>query len=132
MTIFLINKHTLQIDDFYFKCSIGKNGVTKRKNEGDCKTPIGTFTIGKLFLIYISKKSPLETPRNIRTEKSIKIIDENLDFDDERKLLIKKLNKLYEIKGQINHPIYGKMKSEKIQFLIKHHTIHHLNQFNLI
>jgi len=89
-------------------------------------------TIGKLFLIYISKKSPLETPRNIRTEKSIKIIDENLDFDDERKLLIKKLNKLHEIKGQINHPIYGKMKSEKIQFLIKHHTIHHLNQFNLI
>ena len=47
------------------------------------------ITIGKLFLLYISKKSPLETPRNIRTEKSIKIIDENLDFDDERKLLIK-------------------------------------------
>ena len=40
-------------------------------------------TIGKLFLRYISKKSPLETPRNIRTEKSIKITDENLDFDIE-------------------------------------------------
>ena len=90
------------------------------------------ITIGKLFLIYISKKSPLETPKNIRTEKSIKIIDENLDFDYEKKLLIVKLNKLHEIKGQINHPIYGNMKSEKILFLIKHHTIHHLNQFNLI
>jgi len=89
-------------------------------------------TIGKLFLSYISKKSPLETPRNIRTEKSIKIIDENLDFDYEKKLLIEIFNKLHKIKGQINHPIYGVMKSEKILFLIKHHTIHHLNQFNLI
>ena len=86
----------------------------------------------KTFLSYISKKSPLETPRNIRTEKSIKIIDENLDFDYEKKLLIDQLNKLHKIKGQTNHPIYGVMKSEKILFLIKHHTIHHLNQFNLI
>ena len=89
-------------------------------------------TIGKVFLLYISKKSPLETPRNIRTEKSIKIIDGNLDFDYEKKLLIEKLNKLHKIKGQINHPIYGIMKSEKILFLIKHHTIHHLNQFNVM
>jgi len=74
----------------------------------------------------------LETPRNIRTDKSLKIIDESLDLDYEKKLLIKKLNKLHEIKGNINHPIYGKMKSEKILFLIKHHTMHHLNQFHLI
>ena len=89
-------------------------------------------TIGKLFLRYISKKSPLETPRNIRTDKSLKITDENLDFDYEKKVLINKLIKLHEINGQINHPIYGSMKSEKILFLIKHHTMHHLNQFNLI
>ena len=89
-------------------------------------------TIGKLFLKYISRKSPLETPRNMRTEKSLKITDQNLDFDFERELLIKKFHKLYEVKGKINHPIYGNMKSDKVLFLIKHHTIHHLNQFNLI
>ena len=89
-------------------------------------------TIGKLFLKYISRKSPLETPRNMRTEKSLKITDQNLDFDFERELLIKKLHNLCEVKGQINHPIYGNMKSDKVLFLIKHHTIHHLNQFNLI
>ena len=49
MTIFLINKHTLQIDDFYFKCCIGKNGLSKRKREGDYKTPIGTFKIEELY-----------------------------------------------------------------------------------
>jgi L,D-peptidoglycan transpeptidase YkuD (ErfK/YbiS/YcfS/YnhG family) len=39
MTIFIKNKHTLQVDDFKFKCSIGKNGTTKHKKEGDKKTP---------------------------------------------------------------------------------------------
>ena len=30
MIIYLKNKHTLKVDDFYFKCSIGKNGLTKK------------------------------------------------------------------------------------------------------
>jgi L,D-peptidoglycan transpeptidase YkuD (ErfK/YbiS/YcfS/YnhG family) len=49
MSIILKNKHTLQVDDFYFKCSIGKNGLSAKKIEGDKKTPIGTFEIGHLY-----------------------------------------------------------------------------------
>ena len=49
MTIFLKNKHTLQVDDFYFKCSIGKNGLSKKKLEGDKKTPKGIFGIENLY-----------------------------------------------------------------------------------
>ena len=49
MTIFLKNKHTLQVDDFYFQCAIGKNGLTKKKKEGDKKTPIGKFNIEHLY-----------------------------------------------------------------------------------
>jgi L,D-peptidoglycan transpeptidase YkuD (ErfK/YbiS/YcfS/YnhG family) len=49
MTIFLKNKHTLKIDDFYFRCSIGKNGLSERKIEGDKKTPMGTFKIEHLY-----------------------------------------------------------------------------------
>ena len=34
MTILVKNKHTLQIDEFRFRCCIGKNGSTKaRKKE---------------------------------------------------------------------------------------------------
>ena len=40
MIIYLKNKHTLQVDEFKFKCSIGKKGLTKNKSEGDKKTPI--------------------------------------------------------------------------------------------
>ena len=45
MTIYLKNKQTLQVDDFYFKCSIGKNGLDRKKVEGDKKTPKGTCEI---------------------------------------------------------------------------------------
>ena len=50
MIIYLKNKHTLQVDDFTFKCSIGSLGKTKKKREGDKKTPIGIFELDKLFI----------------------------------------------------------------------------------
>tara|TARA_B100001057_G_scaffold386799_1_gene393833 strand:+ start:83 stop:577 length:495 start_codon:yes stop_codon:yes gene_type:complete len=49
MTILLKNKHTLKINDFYFKCSIGKKGLSGNKIEGDLKTPKGTFEIENLY-----------------------------------------------------------------------------------
>ncbi|WP_440669626.1 L,D-transpeptidase family protein [Candidatus Pelagibacter sp. HIMB1483] len=49
MIIYLKNKHTLMIDDFSFKCCVGKNGISKRKIEGDKKTPIGSFGIENLY-----------------------------------------------------------------------------------
>ena len=49
MTIFVKNKHTLQIDEFKFRCSIGKKGSTFNKKEGDKKTPKGTFKIENLY-----------------------------------------------------------------------------------
>ena len=49
MRIYLKNKHTLHVDDFKFKCCIGKNGLSNNKIEGDKKTPIGTFEIEKLY-----------------------------------------------------------------------------------
>ena len=49
MTITLKNKDTLQVGDFYFRCSIGKNGKTSRKIEGDKKTPRGVFKIQDLY-----------------------------------------------------------------------------------
>jgi len=40
MTILVKNKHTLQVDEFKFKCSIGKNGPTVKKKEGDKKSEL--------------------------------------------------------------------------------------------
>ena len=49
MIIYLKNKHTLCVDEFFFKCCIGKNGLSKLKLEGDKKTPKGTFKLGHLY-----------------------------------------------------------------------------------
>ena len=49
MLIKLKNKDRLIVDDFKFKCSIGKNGVKKHKIEGDKSTPKGTYILGKVY-----------------------------------------------------------------------------------
>ena len=43
------NKDTLLVDDFIFKCSTGKRGLKKSKKEGDKCTPIGLFSLGKVY-----------------------------------------------------------------------------------
>ena len=58
MTILVKNKHTLQIDDFKFRCPIGKKGLTKNKKEGDEKTPKGIFEIENLYYRKDRKQKP--------------------------------------------------------------------------
>ena len=49
MLIKIKNKGELIIDDFIFKCCIGKNGTKQNKIEGDKSTPKGTFGIGPVY-----------------------------------------------------------------------------------
>ena len=53
MLIRIKNKDQLIVDDFIFKCSIGKNGIKRKKIEGDKSTPKGTFTLGKIYYRYL-------------------------------------------------------------------------------
>ena len=59
MLIKLKNKDTLIVDDFKFKCCIGKNGITYKKVEGDNCTPKGKFKIGTLYYRADRVKKPL-------------------------------------------------------------------------
>ena len=95
MTIFLKNKHTLQIDDFYFKCSIGKNGLTRKKKEGDKKTPIGTFNIENLYF----RNDKISLPKtNLKCLK----INRKMGWCDDLNNP-KNYNKLIKIKKNIHH-----------------------------
>ena len=49
MIIHVKNKNTLIIDDFKFRCCIGKNGFNSNKREGDYSTPKGLFSLKKLY-----------------------------------------------------------------------------------
>ena len=58
MIIQIKNKDTLHVDDFNFKCCIGKNGKSKNKVEGDKKTPVGFFAIENLYYRNDKVKKP--------------------------------------------------------------------------
>ncbi len=95
MTIFVKNKHTLQIDDFIFKCCIGKKGLTNNKKEGDKKTPIGTFKIENLYFRNDRMKKPSTLLKCIKIKKNMGWCD---DINS-----VKNYNKLIEINKKIKH-----------------------------
>ena len=49
MIIHVPNKNTLIIEDFKFRCCIGKKGLNSNKKEGDYSTPKGLFNLKKLY-----------------------------------------------------------------------------------
>ena len=93
MLIHLKNKDKLIVDDFKFRCCIGKSGTKKSKIEGDNSTPKGIFTLGTLYYRKDRVKKPVT---NLKT----KIIKSNLGWCNDSK------NKFYnrEIKIQKKIP----------------------------
>tara|TARA_B100001769_G_C22085924_1_gene585385 strand:- start:1196 stop:1687 length:492 start_codon:yes stop_codon:yes gene_type:complete len=73
MLIKLKNKQYLVIDEFKFKCSVGKNGLKTKKKEGDNSTPKGNFKIGKVY--YRSDRV-----RKPETRLKTKIIKKNMGW----------------------------------------------------
>tara|TARA_Y100000591_G_scaffold316010_1_gene324192 strand:+ start:356 stop:850 length:495 start_codon:yes stop_codon:yes gene_type:complete len=109
MTIFVKNKHTLQIDDFKFKCCIGKKGATNNKKEGDKKTPKGIFKIGDLYFRKDRIKKPLTLLKCIEIKKNMGWCN---DIHYPRKY-----NKLIKIEKKIRHEKLNR-KDYKYDFLI--------------
>jgi L,D-peptidoglycan transpeptidase YkuD (ErfK/YbiS/YcfS/YnhG family) len=109
MTILVKNKHTLQVDNFKFRCSIGKNGLTKNKKEGDKKTPKGTFEIENLYYRKDRKEKPTTLLKCIEIKNDMGWCDD-VYFP-------KKYNKLLKIENKIKHE---KLKRDdyKYDFLI--------------
>ena len=109
MTIFVKNKHTLQIDVFKFRCCIGKKGSTRNKREGDKKTPKGSFKIENLYY---------RRDRMSKPETSLKCVEikNNMGWCDDVRFP-KKYNKLIKVKKNIRHEKL-KRKDRKYDLLI--------------
>ena len=95
MTIFLKNKYTLKVDDFYFKCCIGKKGLSSKKKEGDKKTPIGTYKIEHLYYRRDRIKKPKTTLKCIPIKHDMGWCND-INYP-------KNYNKLFKIKKKIKH-----------------------------
>ena len=70
MQIIITNKDTLLYDEFKFKCSVGKNGKTTKKIEGDNKTPKGSYALGPLYYRKDRLPKPLTKLKVIQIKKN--------------------------------------------------------------
>ena len=95
MTIIIKNKDTLLIDEFKFKCCIGKNGIKKNKIEGDLSTPKGNFGLEDLYY----RKDKLSKPI---TKLRIKEIKRNFGWctDNKSNLYNKRIINKKELKHE--------------------------------
>ena len=94
MIIKIKNKDTLIIDEFKLKCSIGKNGISKNKFEGDLSSPKGKFGLGTLYW-------RADRVEKINTKLNCKKIKKNMGWcnDSNNKLY----NKEIKISKKIKH-----------------------------
>tara|TARA_Y100001970_G_scaffold147976_1_gene181638 strand:- start:1557 stop:2018 length:462 start_codon:yes stop_codon:yes gene_type:complete len=97
------------IDDFIFKCCIGKKGLTLSKKEGDNKTPRGNFKLENLYF----RKDKLKKPKT-----NLKCIEikKNMGWSNDVNYP-KKYNKLINTKKNLKHEKL-KRKDYKYDLLI--------------
>tara|TARA_B110000114_G_C15069511_1_gene388998 strand:+ start:156 stop:650 length:495 start_codon:yes stop_codon:yes gene_type:complete len=99
MSIILKNKHTLQVNDFYFTCCIGQNGTTNKKQEGDKKTPKGNYSLEHLYYRKDKIKILQTKIKTIKIKKEMGWCDDPKDTKNYNKLIkirnTSKCEKLY-------------------------------------
>ena len=105
MIILIKNKHTLKIDEFKFRCCIGKKGSTSNKKEGDKKTPRGTFEIENLYFRKDRKKKPKTLLKCVEIKNDMGWCDD-IHFP-------KKYNKLIKVNNKIR---YEKLKRKDYKY----------------
>lgn len=88
--IIVNNKGELWYKKKRYKCAYGKNGFTKFKKEGDGCTPIGTFSLNRLFV-------RTDRIKYLKTRLSYSPIDESMAWEDNPKK--KNYNKLITVKN---------------------------------
>jgi len=108
MLIKLKNKDQLIVDDFIFKCAIGKAHFSSKKKEGDKTTPRGLFTLGRIYYRADRVKKPLT---KIRT----KIINKNMGWCDDPES--KYYNKEILVDSKIKHEKLFKKDSSYDYFI---------------
>ena len=114
MLIHLKNKDKLIVDDFKFRCCIGKSGTKKIKIEGDNSTPKGIFTLGTLYYREDRVKKPVT---NLKT----KIIKSNLGWCNDPMHMF--YNKEIKIQKKIRHEKLYRKDQKYDYFLVINYNI---------
>lgn len=114
MNIILKNKDTLLFDEFKFKCSIGINGLTSNKIEGDKKTPKGIYSLGPIYYRIDRLRKPTSKLKKI-------IIKKNMGWCDD--IESKFYNNLITINNKIRYEkLFRKEKNYDLIIPIHYNT----------
>ena len=93
MLLKLKNKERLIVDEFNFKCSIGKKGLKSKKKEGDHYTPIGVFKIGKVYYRPDRIKKPDTSLKTKKITKNMGWCDDPYNKNYNKEIILNKKNK---------------------------------------
>ena len=114
MIIIVKNKDTLLIDDFKFKCSVGKNGFNTKKLEGDLATPKGKFNLGNIYYRADRVQKPFSKIKSIPIKKNMGWCDDpNSKYYNKQNKIKKNLKISYE-------KLYRKDKKYDFLIVIKY------------
>tara|TARA_Y100000590_G_C15471000_1_gene920156 strand:+ start:454 stop:945 length:492 start_codon:yes stop_codon:yes gene_type:complete len=118
MIIKVKNKDKLIVNDFIFKCCIGKNGLIKHKIEGDKYTPKGTFKLGDLYYRADRVNKPKTSLKCIKIQKKMGWCNQSKSKKYNKRIIINKnlkAEKLYRKDFKYDLFINIKYNSEKIK-----------------
>ena len=93
MLLRLKNKEYLIVDEFKFKCSIGKKGLNSKKMEGDHCTPIGVFKIGKVYYRPDRVEKPDTSLKTKKITKNMGWCDDSYNKNYNKEIVLNKKNK---------------------------------------
>ena len=93
MLLRLKNKEYLIVDEFKFKCSIGKKGLNSKKIEGDHCTPIGVFKIGRVYYRPDRIKKPDTSLKTKKITKNMGWCDDAYNKNYNKEIVLNKKNK---------------------------------------
>lgn len=96
MIIILKNKQVLKVNEFFFRCCIGKKGLTNSKKEGDLMTPRGLFKIGRLYYRSDREKLPYTKIKCIKIKKDTVCCNDLKNKENYNKILKKNKKMRYE------------------------------------
>jgi len=117
----IVNKNgTLIHNKKRYKCALGKNGIAKRKKEGDKKTPSGLFSLGKVYYRKDKIRNLKTNLKKIVIKKKMAWCDDpnnkfynKLTFtNDKSKEKLYRKDNLYNIIVVINYNIKPIMKNK--------------------
>ncbi len=93
MLLKLKNKEYLIVDEFKFKCSIGKKGLKSKKTEGDSCTPIGIFKVGKVYYRSDRVNKPETVLKTKKITKNMGWCDDPYNKKYNKEIVLDKKNK---------------------------------------